>query len=149
MRLAVGLLASLSLIGLSQAFATDPPSPAATPPATPSAAPPTTAPSTSTPAPATSAPQASTTTPAAQPAAPAKPELTTAQEKNLISQGYKVETRNGEKYFCKNEAALGTRFTHKHCRSADQILADTQDSKDVTRQVQQGYVPPPPQGPGR
>jgi len=145
MRLAVGLLASLSVVGLSQAFATDPPPPSATPPATPSAAAPTPTPPASTPAPASSAPQASTTTPA-QPAAPAKDakaELT-PQEKNLISQGYKVETRNGNKYFCKSEASLGSRFPHKTCQTEDQIMANTRDSKDVTRQVQQGYTPPPP-----
>lgn len=149
--MSVGLWASLSLFGLSQAFAADPAPPSQTPPATPSAAPPTTASPTSTPAPAASAAQASTTTPAAQPAAPAKDakaELT-SQEKNLISQGYKLETHDGQKYFCKSEQALGTRFPHKHCRTEDQILADTQNSKDVTRQSQQGYTPPPPSGPGR
>lgn len=153
MRFTVGLFASLSLAALSQAFATDPPSqsmtpqgqqPAAAAPA--ESAPTTTAPAAAAPTastPATAAPTASTTPSATPPAATTKdgkPELT-ADEKNLISQGYKLEVRGDQKFFCHSETALGSRFPHKSCRKEEEILASTQRSKDMTDQMQRTFVP--------
>jgi hypothetical protein len=45
----------------------------------------------------------------------AKPELT-HEERNLIRQGYKLEVRNGENWFCKREPVLGSRLQqNKEC----------------------------------
>jgi hypothetical protein len=45
----------------------------------------------------------------------AKPELT-HDERNLIRQGYKLEVRNGENWFCKREPVLGSRLQqNKEC----------------------------------
>jgi hypothetical protein len=153
MRLAVGLFASLSLAAFSQAFAADPPSQSATPqgqqPA--AAAPAESAPTTSAPAapaptasaPAATAPTASTAPPATQPTSTAKtdkPELT-PEEKNLLSQGYKLDMRGDQKYFCHSETSLGSRFPHKSCRKSEEILAGTQRSKDMTGDMQRSFVP--------
>jgi hypothetical protein len=34
------------------------------------------------------------------------------EEKKLISSGYKIEMKNGEKRYCRREAQMGTRFEH-------------------------------------
>jgi hypothetical protein len=60
----------------------------------------------------------------------------TADEKNLLARGYKVETRNGQKYFCHNEAALGTRFKNKVCATAEQLAGVRQESKDAATDAQ-------------
>jgi len=142
MRFAVGMLASLSLVGITSAFATEPTPPSATPQAQQPAqsnsttpAPDATPPASAAPAASVSAPPTTATTqPAAAPAQKSK-ELT-PEEKNLISSGYTLEVRKDQKYFCRREAALGTRFARKTCQSEEQILANTQDSKDLTRQFQ-------------
>jgi len=54
----------------------------------------------------------------------------------LVSSGYTLEVRKDQKDFCRREAALGTRFARETCQSEEQILANTQDSKDLTRQFQ-------------
>jgi hypothetical protein len=145
MRLAVGLLASVSLAGFAQASATEstppttapqnqPPaggSPAATATAMPSAA---AAPSMA--APAASTPATSIALSATQPGAVSKPAELTALEKRLISQGYELEVHKDLKYFCRSEAPLGSRFEHKTCQTEDQILATTQISRDTTKQLQ-------------
>jgi hypothetical protein len=114
---------------LSPAFASDPPSPP------------------SSPAPSDSTTSAATAAPAAQPNADAKPTpaasaaaakitattkgsqvlLVTsdpaaeAQIKRLRAAGYKPEVRNGEVYFCRSEATMGSRFEHKVCGTADAL----------------------------
>lgn len=152
MRVAVGLLASLSLVSFTPAFATDPAPQSTTPQGQQPAATPAQDSSTATPAaaPAASAPTAaSTTTPGTQPASTAtitgtKPSDLTPQEKNLISQGYTLQMRKDQKYFCRNEATVGTRFTRKTCQTSEQIFANTQHSKDQTSEIQRGFVAPPP-----
>ena len=104
MRLAVGVLALVSLAGFAQAFATEP-----TPP---------------------------TTLSATQPGAATKAGDLTAAEKKLISRGYTLEMHKDQKYFCRSEAPLGSRFEHKTCQTESQILATTQTSQDTTKQLQ-------------
>ena len=155
MRLAVGLLASLSLVGFAPAFATDPAPQSTTPQGQQPTATPARDSSTTTATPAAAAPTASapaaasTTTPGTAPASTAtitgtKPSDLTPQEKNLISQGYTLQMRKDQKYFCRNEATVGTRFTRKTCQTSDQIFANTQQSKDKTSEIQRGFVTPPP-----
>jgi len=81
----------------------------------------------------------STATPGASPAATAQsrktPELTQA-EKDLLARGYKLEMRGPDKHFCRNEGALGTRFTKKVCVTPEEVAAAEANAKDSTRQSQ-------------
>ena len=153
MRIAVGMLMCLG--GLSAAWANEPPSPS--PAAAPTPQPTTTdqgnpppggAPSTAsgaassaTTAPAgTSAPPATagkseraptaTAVPASAAAQSAKTTELTADEKNYLSHGYKLQIRSGQKYFCRSETDTGSHFATTTCRTAEQMAVDTRNSKD-------------------
>ena len=63
------------------------------------------------------------------------PELTPA-EKDLLAQGYKLEMRGTDKHFCRSEAELGTRFTHRVCITAEQAAATKRSSQDFLNDVQ-------------
>jgi hypothetical protein len=132
----------LCICALSQqALASEPP--AASPP--PAAATPAEQPSATAPA-----GQQSATTPAAQQnaASPAagtikpdvtvvgtKPELT-PQDKELLSRGYKLEMRHGEKYFCIKETPIESRFPVKNCGTAQSIEAQRASSQEALRAIQ-------------
>lgn len=138
MRTAVGLITFLLTGVLSQALATEPPPPPA-PPASPSQT-----------AAAPAGQQSATTAAAPQtPAATAesasikppvtvigtKPELT-PPEKELISRGYKLEMRHGEKYFCRTESDIESRFPRKNCDTAQSIEAHRLESQEALRTIQ-------------
>jgi hypothetical protein len=140
MRVNVGLVAALFVASWCQnALADEPPAgtqaaPAAAP-AEQSAAP--------------AGEQKSAAAPAAQPNAAAaatsikpgltvtsdKPELTPA-DKELLSRGYKLEMRHGEKYFCIKETPIDSRFPIKNCDTADSIQAHRQESQDAVRAIE-------------
>jgi hypothetical protein len=65
----------------------------------------------------------------------AKPELT-PDEKELISSGYKLEMHDGEKYFCRKEQQLGSRFEHKICDTARSALLRRAEGQEATRVIQ-------------
>jgi hypothetical protein len=65
----------------------------------------------------------------------AKPELT-PDEKELLSRGYRLEMRHGDKYFCRREAQIGSRFEIKNCATSDAILARRSESQDALRAIQ-------------
>jgi hypothetical protein len=113
MRLTVTVLACLTAGGISQAFADPPAAPATPPPADVPAS--TAAPAAATTAPATAPAAAATTAPAAataaKPAAASSAAVDEAQkEKQLRAQGYTPQMRDGQKYFCRREAPIGSRF---------------------------------------
>jgi hypothetical protein len=136
MRAIAGLIGVLFTGVLSQALATEPP-PVSASPSQPAAAP---------------AEQQSATAPAAsQSAAPAttdsstiKPPVTvvgdkselTAQDKEIISRGYKLEMRHGDKYFCRREPQIGSRFEVKSCNTAESIEAQRQNGQEALRAIQ-------------
>jgi hypothetical protein len=62
--------------------------------------------------------------------------LTNDEVKALFAQGYKPTSRNGEVYYCRKEAQLGTRFEHMTCRTADQMKQIAQQSKDMAAEKQ-------------
>jgi hypothetical protein len=64
-----------------------------------------------------------------------KPELTPA-DKEMLSRGYKLEMRHGEKYFCRSETPIGSRFPIKNCDTADSIEAHRQESQDAVRAIE-------------
>jgi hypothetical protein len=80
----------------------------------------------------------------AQPASAAKPATasTTAAasdedtDKRLRSQGYKAETHNGTKVYCRKETELGSRFPSKVCATPEQIANANKDSQDALNKVQ-------------
>ena len=137
MRLVVGVLACVTVGGASLALAD--------PPATPAAPP------------ATQAPAATTATPATSnaPAAPAKnttssnvviqstPEVE-ALEKHFLAEGYKMEMRHGEKYFCRREEQLGTRLgAQKVCGTAQQLQATEREAQAAYQRGQSQTNNPP------
>lgn len=64
-----------------------------------------------------------------------KPELTPA-DKELLSRGYKLEMRHGEKWFCRMEGEIGSRFEHKSCDTAESIEAHRVESQEALRVIQ-------------
>jgi hypothetical protein len=140
MRLAVGMLMYLGLGGFSVAWADNPPpsQPVATP--TDQQASATTAQDKPAPAGTPATPTRSESAPAAPPAStPAQTSKTqdlTDDEKNLLSRGYKLETRGGQKFFCRSETLVGSRFPTKTCRTAAQMAVVRQNSKDYLNDVQ-------------
>jgi hypothetical protein len=62
--------------------------------------------------------------------------LTNDEIKALFEQGYKPSSRNGEVYYCRREAQLGTRFETTICRTAQQMKQYEQDSKDLVADKQ-------------
>jgi hypothetical protein len=64
-----------------------------------------------------------------------KPEMT-PDEKELLSRGYKLEMRHGEKYFCRREQQLGSRFEIKSCDTAQSIQAHRLDSQETVREIE-------------
>jgi hypothetical protein len=130
------LATCLALGGTSIAVA-DPEAPAspgapapATTPAAPAAAP-TAAPPAAAPAAAAAA------TPADQAATAAAP-TDTAFEKHLLAEGYKLEMRGGDKFYCKTEDnMLGSRLgNHRICSTAEQLSYRENSSQEYTQQLQ-------------
>jgi hypothetical protein len=131
MRHLVALLSCLCLTEWSQALADPPPASSASQAAGTSAPP---AANQTAPA-ATTAPAAPASASAPPPAAnPPSAAVSDAQDKALHSQGYKKEVHDGQTYYCRSEAALGTHFEKKTCRSAYQIMADRRDARDTFMQ---------------
>jgi hypothetical protein len=125
MRRIVGVLACIGLGGISVALA-NPPSPSA-----PAAAQPTSS------APAPAAAQSAAPAAASAPAEAAKPEVD-LQEKHFLSEGYKIEMHNGEKYFCRREEEMGTRLgsNKKMCATAQQLTVTEQQTKQGIERYQ-------------
>ncbi len=143
MRTAAALLTVLCTGVLSQALAADPqspsspPAPAAATPAEPQSRPPGDEKSTAAPAAqpvAAAAASGSAPKPAAAPNGD-KPELT-PQDKELLARGYKLEMRHGDKYFCRKEQQIGSRFEVKYCNTAESIEAQRENSAEALRRVE-------------
>lgn len=61
----------------------------------------------------------------------------TLEDRELISHGYKLQMRNGEKWFCRREEELGSRLGSKmRCNSAAEIKAQGLASQEAVRQMQ-------------
>jgi hypothetical protein len=69
-------------------------------------------------------------TSASPPAAP------TAEDKEFLSRGYKLEMRHGEKYFCRREPQIGSRFEIKSCTTADALRAQQESAQEAMRRIQ-------------
>lgn len=65
-----------------------------------------------------------------------KSDVTPAQLKDFRQAGYKPEVRNGQTYFCRKEAQLGTRFESKTCGTAAEIEHATASSQELAERIQ-------------
>ena len=126
MRKLMGLLAVISVVGVSPVFATDPP-PAAT-----------TSDTATTPA---------KTEPSADAKATTKPvdgqvkliagdSEADKQLKRLKAAGYKPEVHGGEVVFCRKEAILGSRFEKKICNTAEAFEQQMNNAQEMAAQAQ-------------
>jgi|HubBroStandDraft_5_1064220.scaffolds.fasta_scaffold252008_1 hypothetical protein len=136
MRTAAGLVTVLFAGVMTQAWAADPPSPPQSP------APTATAPAEQQSAAPAAAPQ---TAPAASESGAIKPPVTvtsskpedlTLADKELLSRGYKLEMRHGEKYFCRREQQIGSRFEVKNCDTAESIESHRASGQEALRTIQ-------------
>ena len=130
MRFIVGVLACSGILSVAVA---DPSSPAsaAQRPSAQSTAP---ADAAGKPAPA---PLLSAGTPATPSPAAKSPAEFDQLEKQLLSEGYGVETRGGQKVFCRREQTLGSRLPGpKVCETAARLKAAEAEAKDATEHVQ-------------
>lgn len=145
MRSVLALLACVAGGGLSVALADPPAAPASTSEAATPATPATPGNPAAAPAAATSAGGVAPAAPAAQPASSVT--ITAEQavmEKHFLAEGYKVEMRNGQKYYCRREETLGTRLgSQKFCSTEEQLKATEAQAKDLvgTSQRQQASGP--------
>jgi hypothetical protein len=141
MRVTAALMTVLCTGVLSQVLADEPQAP----PASPAPAAPAAAAQGNSPPPAAEPPAAaqSATPPAAQPSV-VKPGITvtsakaelTPPEKELLSRGYKLEIRHGEKYFCHTETPIDSRFPVKNCDTAESIEAHRESGQQAARDIQ-------------
>ena len=73
-----------------------------------------------------------------------KNDVTPAQMKAFRQAGYKPEVRNGQTFFCRKEAQLGTRFESKTCGTAAEIERSTANSQELAERIQtKAYVKAP------
>jgi hypothetical protein len=148
MRSVLALLACVAGGGLSVALADPPAAPASTSEAATPATPATPGNPAAAPAAATSPGGVAPAAPAAPAAQPASSVTITAEqaamEKHFLAEGYKVEMRNGQKYYCRREETLGTRLgSQKFCSTEEQLKATEAQAKDLvgTSQRQQASGP--------
>jgi hypothetical protein len=153
MRLAVSLLTCVVVSALTPAFADPPPIEASANATSPASS-----------APATVKPAASaaaTPVPAAEPAAEhpaasaaqsapitASVDVEAAQmdqlEKHFVSEGYKVELHNGDKYYCRHEEKLGSRLgRQKQCATAQQLMFTEKDARRQLEHAQRNQTSTP------
>ena len=127
MRSSIGILAFIGFGAVSVAFA----DPSATETATTATAAPA-AQATAT-APAQPAAPATSPTPAAPKVAAPAASTSAAEEereRHFLSEGYRLEMRNGEKVFCRREEMLGSRLgAQKVCASALQLTETERQAK--------------------
>jgi hypothetical protein len=72
-----------------------------------------------------------------------KPELT-YEEQRLVSKGYKLNMRNGEKWFCRRELGLGLRVAAQNvCGTASMLLQSRTDQQNDLRDVQKKLITVP------
>jgi hypothetical protein len=142
MRMAAALLSVLCTGVWSQALAAEPQPPSPPQSAPTSAEQQNTTPPGSEHSAATPASAEKTVSPAsATPVAPAvaldagKAEMT-REERELVSRGYKLEIRRGQRYFCRRESELGSHFDVKTCNTAESIEGHRAASVETVREMQ-------------
>jgi len=65
-------------------------------------------------------------------------------EKHFLSEGYKIEMHNGEKYFCRREEQLGSRLGgSKQCSTAQQLTWTEDDARRAAEHGQRNQASTP------
>jgi len=85
---------------------------------------------------------ASSAKPAAATAQPAKAEELTAEEKDLVAQGYKMRMVDGERRFCRKQTILGSNLERNICTTARQVAEARRNGRDVVDQIQRNQANP-------
>jgi hypothetical protein len=114
---------------------TSPTSPASATPAQPGNAAPASATST-----LSAAAPATAEAPSAKPGSGKDPG-TEQQKRMMLARGYKQETRDGVTRYCRMEGSLGTRFETKHCATAEEMDAATQNGQDFYNSIKNYGIP--------
>src|SRR5215472_5472265 len=131
-RSSAALLGLLGVCGISVALADPPASPSTTAPTAPASA------ATSTPV--ASANAASAAKPEANAAADA---AAAAEEKRLLTAGYKPEMHNGAKIWCRREQELGSRLGgQKVCGSAEELKLSVHENQEIVEKIQKTQLNP-------
>ena len=141
MRSSIGLLMFIGFGAVSVVFADPPASQTA---ATATAAP--TAQAAAPTQPAASSTPATGATPAAPKAAAAEASASTGEderERHFLSEGYRLEMRNGDKVFCRREEVLGSRLgAQKVCSSAQQLTETERQARAAVTHSNMGQTSP-------
>jgi hypothetical protein len=66
----------------------------------------------------------------------ADPMALTPEEKEFLSRGYKLEIRQGTKFFCRREQQIGSRFETKTCSTGDALRAQQASAEEALRRIQ-------------
>jgi hypothetical protein len=147
MRISASFMTLLCVGAVSPVFAADPPAAPAAPAASGQSQPAPRPPVSDT-ATAPLLPGAGNTP--APPAGAANPEATAADNKDsavvvkqLRAAGYRPEQHNGETYYCRKDAQLGTRFETKSCGTAQQLAQISALGSEWTQKVQKSNLTPP------
>ena len=151
MRMITGFLAVASMGALSSALAMEPP-PSPTPPTSQSAPEPA-----AQPAAPVSTQAASTTTAKIDTKADSSDQATkvvltagdadaAAQLKRLKAAGYKPEVHGSEVWFCRKEVIMGSRLEKKICNTADQLMRQEADARQMTDHLQRRISGDPKDG---
>jgi hypothetical protein len=148
MRLAIGLLAVMSIGALSQALATEPQQPSSTAAQPAQASSPSQA--AATPAtqqaggkPVAAAPGVATTAAAnADKPAVAKGKLDPELVKKAHAMGYKIKHRGEDVYFCRNEVKMGSRFETEVCETPEKLDLAARQTRDMVEKTQRIGMPP-------
>ena len=141
MRMITGLLVAVSIGAMSSALAMEPP-PSSTPPASQSVME-----SAAQSAAPVSSQAASTTAAKADPKTDSSDQATkvvltagdseaAAQLKRLKAAGYKPEIHGSEVWFCRKEVIMGSRLEKKICNTADQLMRQEADARQMTDHIQ-------------
>jgi hypothetical protein len=78
-------------------------------------------------------------------AAAAQDPAAAALEKHFLSEGYKIEIRNGQKMFCRREETMGTHLgsSQKYCSTPEQLAANEAQAKELVERYQRQQVSGP------
>jgi hypothetical protein len=58
---------------------------------------------------------------------------TNADEKRILSAGYKKKTQNGQTFYCRKETPIGSRFESERCETAEEMAMRAQQGKDFIK----------------
>jgi len=144
----VAVLALLGACGTSAALAdppavtTTPAAPAVTTTPAPAASVPATTPAVDSPATPIAGPNAASDGIAKPEARASSDEAAAAEEKRLRAAGYRPETRNGVKVWCRREGELGSRLGGiKVCGTPDEMQLSVHEHQESVKQMQKTFNP--------